>query len=373
MKIGIDARLWNETGVGRYIRNLVRELQKIDTKNQYVLFCLSKDAKEILRSAQDDNFKIVTADIRWHSLREQMEFPKIISAQKLDLVHFTYFSVPLLYKGPFVLTIHDLIIHHFNTGEASTLPNFLYTSKRIGYKFIIQTASIRAKKIITVSLATKEEIVAHLKVLPEKVEVTYEGIDEELILKSSNKPASVPDDFILYVGNAYPHKNLKTLIDAFSILISKNQKLKTKLILVGKDDFFYKRLKSDFSKSIHERIIFFHDISDRELAYLYQNARCYVMPSLMEGFGLPLVEAMSNECLVLASNIPVHHEICRDAAIYFDPTNVKELKLKMEEVCIKNDNQFSEYKKVGFKRAKDFSWRTMAEKTLHMYEEVFEK
>lgn len=373
MRIGIDARLWSETGVGRYIRNLVRELQSIDSKNEYVLFVLQKDVSSIKYYVSSKNWKIAIADIRWHSIDEQLKFPRILQNEKLDLVHFTYFSVPLLYKGPFVLTIHDLIIHHFNTGEASTLPNLFYTSKRIGYKFIIKTASFRAKRIITVSGATKEEIVAHLKVLPEKIEVTYEGIDEELILKSSNKPASVPDDFILYVGNAYPHKNLKTLTNAFELLIKKNNETQTKLILVGKDDFFYKRLKHDIAENIRERIIFYHDISDAELAYLYQNARCYVMPSFMEGFGLPLVEAMSNGCLVLASDIPVHHEICQEAAVYFDPANAKDLKLKMEEVCIKNTNQFSEYKKVGFKRAKDFSWRTMAEKTLHIYEEVFEK
>src|SRR3989344_7264399 len=117
MKIGIDVRLWNETGVGRYTRNLIKELQKLDQKNEYVLFVLEKDVSSIRYFVSNKNWKITIANIRWHSVDEQIKFSQILSNEKLDLVHFPYFSVPVFYSGKFVVTIHDLIINHFSTGE----------------------------------------------------------------------------------------------------------------------------------------------------------------------------------------------------------------------------------------------------------------
>src|SRR5688500_13416898 len=99
MKIGIDCRLWNETGVGRYIRNLVGQLQEIDKKNEYVLFMLPKDVANSKWKMENGKWKIVLADIRWHSVEEQVKFPKILEKENLDLMHFPYFSVPIRYKG----------------------------------------------------------------------------------------------------------------------------------------------------------------------------------------------------------------------------------------------------------------------------------
>lgn len=131
MRIGIDARLWNETGVGRYIRNLVYNLLEIDSRNEYVLFTNKQTIEEIKEHKskikfEDKKLKLVETNIRWHSVSEQIKFPKILEKEKLDLMHFPYFSVPILYNRPFVITIHDLIINHFSTGKASTLPTPLY-------------------------------------------------------------------------------------------------------------------------------------------------------------------------------------------------------------------------------------------------------
>src|SRR5947209_4569205 len=134
MRIGIDARLWNQTGVGRYIRNLVLNLGKIDKKNEYVLFTLAKNNVRVNSS----NFKIVETDIPWHSLREQFEFTSLLKREDLDLVHFPYISAPLFYNKPFVLTIHDLIIHHYPTGRASTLPFPFYGIKLLAYRFLVK-------------------------------------------------------------------------------------------------------------------------------------------------------------------------------------------------------------------------------------------
>lgn len=172
MKIGIDARLWDQTGVGRYIQQLVANLAEIDKKNQYILF-LTKEHRDLPLPGPTWEKRLV--DIRWHSLKEQILLPYILWKEHLDLVHFPYFSLPIFYPGKFVITIHDLILDHFGTGQASTLPLFLYKIKRLGYKLVTWVAIRRAAKIITVSETTKQEIVNHYKVDPEKVVVTYEA------------------------------------------------------------------------------------------------------------------------------------------------------------------------------------------------------
>src|SRR3712207_7852 len=108
MKIGIDVRLWNETGVGRYIRNLVTELHAIDKENDYVLFARSKDLDLIKSKIKSTKWTLVTADIHWHTLSEQLYFPSLIQKEHVDVMHFPYFSVPVLYKGTYIITIHDL-------------------------------------------------------------------------------------------------------------------------------------------------------------------------------------------------------------------------------------------------------------------------
>ncbi len=382
MRIGIDARLWNESGVGRYTRNLVKELQKLDRKNEYVLFVLSKNKDEILHSVQNDNFKIAIADIRWHTIEEQIKFPAIIDKENLDLVHFTYFSIPIFYNKPFVVTIHDLILHHFPTGQASTLPFPFYWIKLFGYKFVMQQAARKALKIITVSHTTKEEIVNHLGIDEGKIVVTYEGVDDKISNSKSSSFAKASADkqntkykilntkYFLYVGNAYPHKNLERLIKAFAGISSPagGQESGIKLVLVGKEDYFYKRLKEKVKKmGLENSVIFFGQATDEELVSLYRNARALIMPSLMEGFGLPILEAMANKCLVLASNIPVNHEIAGDAAVYFDPTNIEEIAQKIN-IVLSNNKNYSDNIKNGLERSKKFSWNKMARQTLAVYE-----
>lgn len=375
MKIGIDVRLWNQTGVGRYIRSLIRYLQVIDRDNNYVLFARKEDITSLKTQISSPQWKIVIADIKWHSIDEQINFPKILNKENLDLVHFPYFSVPVSYDKPFIVTIHDLIQLHFPTGRASTLPLPFYAIKHLGYKYVILKAAKRAKKIIAVSRATRDEIVDHLKVDLGKIEVIYEGVDPEISnpkSQISNKLQNTKyeiqnTDYFLYVGNAYPHKNLHRLLQAFNILIS--QGFNISLILVGKEDFFYKKLKERTQKmNVYKFISFYGEVADSELRSLYKNAKALIVPSLMEGFGLPALEAMANKCLVLSSDIPALKEVCQDSAIYFDPYDENDMAEKMKIAYEKSfDPRITEK---GFKRSKDFSWRKMAQETLQIYKEV---
>ncbi len=369
MRIGIDARLWNETGVGRYIRNLVWQLQTIDKKNEYVLFVKEGFKKQELGS-NVKNFRVVETTIHWHSLTEQLKFPQLLYKEHLDLMHFPYFSVPILYNRPFVITIHDLIINHFPTGKASTLPYPIYYLKQVGYTFIINQAAKKAQKVITVSDATKKEIVQHLHIPEDRIVVTYEGVaSSSLRAKGEGLPLSFVsrnDEYFLYVGNAYPHKNLERLIDAFALL--RGEYPDVKLLLVGKRNYFYEGLIEKV-KSMHleSTIIFTGEIDDQELFSLYHHAEAFISPSLMEGFGLPGLEAMKSGCLVLASDIPVFKEIYGDAAVYFNPLAVDSMHATIRKV-LKNKKEFEKQKQQGLQQVKTFSWKKMANETVRIYE-----
>jgi len=385
MTIGIDCRLWNETGVGRYIRNLVENLVVFDQRNVYILFCLHKD-QENLKSRishpkgtsfgeaanlkrNKENFKIVIADIRWHSIEEQLLLPEILKKENLDLMHFPYFSVPILYNKPFVVTIHDLIIDHYPTGEATTLPPLVYQAKRLGYRYIIQTAAKKARKVITVSHATEEEIIDHLHIPKEKIVVTYEGIDSKMT--NSQFPITkyqIPDTrYFLHVGNVYPHKNSNRLIDAFALLLKTHPDIQ--LIFVGKDDYFFQKLKKKVNTlGLEKSIIFTGLISDEELAAYCHHAEAVIIPSLMEGFGLPAVEAIAQNCLVLASAIPSLKEICEDGALYFDPMKESDIAKCMEKALQLPIAKKKEIIANGRKKIADYSWEKMAKETISIYE-----
>lgn len=355
MKIGIDVRLWNQTGVGRYIRNLVENLEVIDKKNNYVLFARKEDNVKVKNS----NFKIVYTEIKWHSISEQLKLSGLLYEEKLDLIHFPYYSVPVFYNKPFVVTLHDLIPLHFQTGKASTLPFPFYKFKFFAYRFVVAQASKKAKKIIAPSNATKEDIIKYLRVPGSKIDVIYEGVDENL----RNRETSVKENMILYVGNAYPHKNLEILLLAIKSIPD------MKLILVGKEDYFYKRLKAKVKKMGLDNQVYFHGFAkEKELSMLYKKAKALVIPSFIEGFGLPALEAMANNCLVIASNIPVLHEVCKDAAVYFDPNNPSDLSKKLKDL---DSNKFQSKIGKGLVRVGQFSWEKTAQETLRLYESCF--
>lgn len=374
MRIGIDGRLWNETGVGRYIRNLVWELQDLDKKNEYVLFVKKGIKNHESRIMGNGRWKVVETDVHWHSMNEQVAFPQVLYKENLDLMHFPYFSLPIFYTKPFVVTIHDLIINHFPTGKASTLPYPLYQLKRVGYNVVMEHAIRNSRKIIVPLNAVKDDVMQTFNVSDEKIVVTYEGssslratrsnLNEEKIAASPS--ASRNDSYFLYVGNAYPHKNLDRLVEAF-VAFRKESKDDVKLVLVGKDDYFYNRLRDKVKKQQFEDIVFKHNVTDEELFGLYSHALAFVSPSLMEGFGLPPLEAMGASCLVLLSDIPAFREVCQTAAYYFDPLSTNSLKQQLHFVYNLDHKKKEELVKMGLERVKQFSWKKMAEETLSVY------
>lgn len=375
MKIGIDARFYGPKGkgLGRYTEKLIKNLEKVDSKNQYVIFLRQENINEY--NPENKNFKKVLADLKWYSLEEQLKMPKLIKEHQIDLMHFPHFNVPILYKGKFIVTIHDLILLRFPTKRATTLGPFLYKFKYLAYKLAINSAVRRAKKVITVSEFTKKDLIEYFKIKKNKIAVTYEACD-----RINKNQFSVPENkflekhkidkpYILYVGNAYPHKNLEGLIDAYKEF-KKRTNYSHQLILVGKEDYFYRRLKQDtYSEGLlHDNsVVFFGFASQNNLAYLYSKASLYVFPSFIEGFGLPGLEAMSFGLPVLSSNTSSLPEIFGRAAKYFDPYDKKDLVNKINIILYNKKIQKS-MSEEGYRQIEKFNWQDCASETFKIYE-----
>jgi len=245
MRIGIDARFFGSIGkgLGRYTQKLIENLENIDGENHYFVFLRRKNWDEY--QPRSKNFTKVLADVPWYTLREQIQMPKIIEKCGPDLVHFPHFNIPYSYGGKFVVTIHDLILFRYPTRRASTLSAPAYFLKKKAYNRVIARAIEKSEKIIAVSQHTKNDILENFKVDPEKIRVTYEGVDVAEKPPRENAETilgkyGIMRPYILYIGNAYPHKNLERLVLAFREVSKKHPGLH--LVLAGQEDYFYKRL-----------------------------------------------------------------------------------------------------------------------------------
>lgn len=367
MRIGIDARLYSQTGVGRYIRNLLGELAKINKRDEFYIYLNNPEYGDFREPSS--KWHKVLLNMKWHSIQEQIFIPIKFMQDKLDVAHFPYFNVPIFYPGKYLLTIHDLIVDHYDTGRASTLPLVLYKLKRLGYTIITKIGARRASYIAVISQTTKREVIDHYGKNTSLL-LTHDAVDSHFNeLVNTQKPKKYYDfDYILYVGNAYPHKNLVRLAEAFA-LIKKDKKIK--LILAGNDEFFFHRLKKYVERSgLQDDIIFFGNANDEQLINLYYFAQCLVFPSLMEGFGLPNLEAVSCGCIPVVSAIPVFKEIWADILPMFDPCDITEMK----RMIIKTINMSSKEKIMTLEKAKKiisgYTWKKTAQITSDIYQRI---
>lgn len=385
MKIGIDARFYGPPGkgLGRYTQKLIENLEKIDQKNQYVIF-LRKENFDLYQP-KNPHFSKVLADYPWYSITEQVCMPAKIRQNKVDLMHFPHFNVPIFYFDKFVVTIHDLILLQFPTVKATTLSRTMYFVKQAGYKFVIKQAVKRAKKVITVSNYTKKELIKYFGLDPNKIIVTYEACDinnqQSIINNQHLQKIGIARPYLLYIGNAYPHKNLEGLLLAFKKLL-KDYKLDLQLVLVGKEDYFFRRLKEEAEKlnlpaygwsaeGGKSPVVFPGFVSDEGLQVLYQNALLYVFPSFCEGFGLPPLEAQAQSLPVVSSNASSLPEILEDTAEYFNPHNIDEMARVIAKVA-KDEKLRDELRKKGLEHVKKFSWERCVQETLGVYHQAIE-
>lgn len=357
-KVGIDARLYSQTGVGVYLRNLIHFIEKLSPKDLiFNIYLLPEDEGKI--SFKSRNLIKRKVSYHWHSFKEQF-FALDLYRDRLDLVHFPYFSFPILYKQKFVSTVHDLTPLHFKTGKASTGNSLFYNFKLSAFKIIIANQIKNSKFVITPTESVKQQILQIFgDSLESKICPVYEGVNWEFLkaAPNSNLQSRFEKEFLLYVGNFYPHKNVENLIRAFTKI---NRDIL--LILVGPQDFFSKRISELISQLKQERrIILFHNPKIEDFVFFYKRALALVHPSLSEGFGLPLVEAAYFGCPIVASDIKVFKEVLKDNYLSFDPYNLDDIKQKIE-YFLKERPKFN-YQEV----LKNYSFENMTKETLKIY------
>ena len=271
MKIIIDLRIYGPQfgGLGRYNQKLLEHLARQDKNNEYILLFKSRPTD---LGILPGNFKIKIINCPWYSWREQLVIPWTLSRLKPDLVHFPHFNVPFLYRGRFVLTIHDLIMTRYPSRRASTRSQIVFHIKYWFYKLIIKSALRRASRVIAVTDYGRRDMIEYFHLSPgqaQKIKVVYEGWS---VFKSSvSSLVRLPDKFFLYVGNAYPHKNLEFLIKTFKKFLSRHPDYY--LILIGQKNYFYQRLAEEASQELgqdKEQIIFAGFVEDKDLPLYYR-------------------------------------------------------------------------------------------------------
>ena len=357
-KIGIDMRLYSQTGVGVYLRNLLYELVKILPHELSIyLYVLPEDASRI---RPDSRLIVRQAPFRWHSIGEQSGFFRLVQGDKLDIMHFTYFGYPILYRNKFIATVHDITPLLFQTGKASTKNPYIYWLKHKIFSLVLKTQVLNAFKIITPTNTVRQQLVSRFgSGIENKIVRIYEGVNYELrescedtlLYETYKKP------FLLYVGNFYPHKNLDRLIRAMKLI-----KTNVPLLLVGPNDFFAQRIKESIRlHGLTHNIFFHHSPGINELHFFYKHAIALIHPTLSEGFGLPLTEAAYFGVPVIASDIPVIRELLGTGYTAFNPENTEDIAEKINGFIahpVKPD-----YKDILSK----YSFRKMAEETLSLY------
>jgi glycosyltransferase involved in cell wall biosynthesis len=368
MKIGIDARMYGpkQGGLGRYIEQLILNLEDLNETDEFVIFLRQNNWDEY--NPKNPNFKKILADIPWYGWQEQIKFPKIIHEQNLDLIHFPHWNIPLFYNKPFITTIHDLILLHFPTPRASTLGSLKYWLRNLLFRAVLHHAVKKARHILTPSEFTRQDIVKTLKINPNKITTSLLAPMPKSTSSSSIRSLAdfhITKPFILYVGVAYPHKNLENLILAWQIFQKKYDK-NYHLVLVGIKNYFYDRLSKENDCT---NIVFTDFISNNNLIALYQQASLYVFPSLYEGFGLPPLEAMQYDLPVISSDQACLPEILQDACLYFNPLNPKEMAETIHR-GLTDQTWRQETVKKSQKLVHNYSWKTTANTTLRVYRDM---
>jgi glycosyltransferase involved in cell wall biosynthesis len=369
MRIGIDARFYGITGkgLGRYASELISGLERVDHDNDYVVFLRRANFDDY--RPRNPRFSKALAEFPWYGWREQLLFPLLLKRFRLDLMHFCHFNVPLLYRGPFVVTVHDLILLSHPTPRATTLGPLLFRMKYAGYRLVIRRALASSRRVIAVSNHTKKEIVRNFPGIdPGKIEVTYEACGSRFNrpAERTGRTAGIEPPFMLYVGNAYPHKNLERLIEAFTRFRSSGFN-DWKLVLVGGSDYFYDRLGRESRKAGRsENVVFYGRAEDEDLAPLYDTASFYIFPSLCEGFGLPPLEAMCRNLPVASSSASCLPEILGDAAVYFNPEDASDMVKTMKKLA--GDPELRRrLTELGKIQAAKYDWGSCAKSTLDIY------
>lgn len=362
MSIGIDgneANVKERVGVSEYAFELLREFSSA----KFIVYLKDKPRNELPQESKNWHYRVIGPRRLWTQIGLPLDL--YFHRPRPDVFFTPTHYAPRFSPVPTVISIMDLSYIHF--------PEMF--KKLDLYQLQSWTAySVnKAKKVLTISRASKNDIIKVYKVPPEKVAVTYPGIKEVssskykiLSMDKFKKKYGISGEYILFVGTLQPRKNLVRLIEAFAKLSSPT----LSLVIVGKKGWLYEEILEAPKKfGVEDRVKFLDFVLDEDLSVLYQNALCFVLPSLYEGFGLPVLEAMSNGCPVIISNVSSLPEAGGEAALYVDPQNVDDIKEKLK-LIIEDQKLRKKLIEKGYKQVKKFSWEKTAKETLRVLEEV---
>jgi glycosyltransferase involved in cell wall biosynthesis len=372
VRIGIDGKVLTRRigGIGRYAISLMRALLLISAEEypdtEFVIFTAPQTDPRAL-----DGFKALCCDrfrgIKSSLLRSSFLLPTGVILERIDVFHgLDQSGVPLLFKkGKHVVTLHDVI--------ALALPWAFPLRRRLVLRVALSRIRRQADIVIAPSAAVREDVVRHLKLDGEKITIIPYGCEERF--RPANDPVRLartrtryclPDRYVLFVGALEPRKNVTALVKAFSLLRAE-QVGDLKLVIAGGRGWGYKGLfKTIEALGLGDHVSFLGFVEEEDLPDLYRGALLFVYPSLCEGFGLPILEAMGCGTPVVTSNTSSMPEVAGDAAVLVEPTNPEALASAMARVL--GDGELrEELRRKGIARARGFSWNAVARKTLEVY------
>ena len=367
MRIVLDARKLHDFGIGTYIRNLVAGLSLLDADTDYVLLTRPGDAEAARPPGL--NFRAVVETAKPYSLTEQWRIPLAAARARADLLHEPHYVLPPLTRCRTVVTIHDCIHLRF--------PEYLPSRAAFVYAHaMIRLAARKADRVLTVSEASKRDILHYTGVDPEKVSVIYNGLDtrfathpDSAAIERVQQRFQLNHPFVLYVGNIKPHKNLERLIAAFAA-VRPDGPDDLKLVVIGDETSNYPTVRQAVHRHrLDKHVRFFGFQPTATLAVFYRLARAFVFPSLYEGFGLRPLEAMANETPVVTSNISSLPEVAGDAALLVDPYDTASIADGIRR-AVSDEPLRQMLIARGRERAGQFSWAKSAAATLAVYRHV---
>lgn len=363
--IGLDARMISHTGIGTYIRGLIQGWQKLKTFSSREITLFGNE-KEHHKLAKDFHWASFEAPI--YSLQEQLQYPEKVSACRLW--HAPHYNIPL-FKGKtkLVVTVHDLI-HWIYRGQ-------FFNRLQAGYAhWMFNQVVKKADHMITVSEHTKQDLVEHFRADAARVSVIYEAVDESFYLEKTESEKTrvcskyhLPEKYFLYVGSLKPHKNVLWLIRLYRKLF-KERCVSVPLVLIGKKDKTYPQGFKELAElKDGEGIIYRSFVENGDLPSLYRKARALAHPSLYEGFGLTLLEAMASGIPVIANRAASIPEVAGNAAVLLPSNDAEAWKKALKEMD-GNDTLRAGLREKGYLRVKQFDWEKTASQTAEIYKRV---
>jgi glycosyltransferase involved in cell wall biosynthesis len=369
MRIAIDARKLHDFGIGTYIRNIVRGLARIDQQTEYVIICRPADVE--IGAELGPNFRMVAEAASPYSVGEQFWIPLCLARERAHLVHEPHYVLPVATRCRAVVTIHDCIHLMF----PQYLPGRL---AHVYARASMWSATKKADRILTVSEASKHDILRFFDISPEKVNVIYNAIDERFLgppdaerMALVRQRFQLDHPFVLYVGNIKPHKNLERLMDAFARVRAAGLD-DLRLVIIGDELSKYPPLRRAVRHHRLEKYVRFFGFQPYDtLAAFYRLARVFAFPSLYEGFGLPPLEAMACGTPVVTSNVSSLPEVAGGAALLVDPRDPASIAAGLHRAATDQALRADLIAK-GLARARQFSWNDAVADIHRIYFEVLE-